>query len=329
MTDGPVLLCSMLLATSAAYIRARPLRRQFLGLDKCTVSRTHHDGIVQDGFTALKAPSRCPPCGHPRWLWGVPVMWSIPQDASWGHGDLPSCPAHSPLHPPIPWSPHPRGAHRTFLPLPRPCCSLRSKKHTVWGAGPWKPARWEGTFSKTKSALRRSTQGVMGPGAPSPGDHAHSPRQEASPGALWVLRGQRISEVALPTGRLVPLGTVLVVSMGGWRPDLLRAPLCTEGPPGHKQLACTPAVPGGSPRVRARDTGGCRALYPENAEPSTTNSKKTNAPNENDLHSPFSEEGLQTHGKMLTIVSDQGKLRQATGGTTSLPVGGRKGGDAQ
>lgn len=276
-------------------------------------------------FHCPKSPLSLSTLWSPQVALGRPCDVVHPTGRKLGHGDLPSCPAHSPLHPPIPWSPHPRGAHRTFLPLPRPCCSLRSKKHMVWGARPWKPARREGTFPKTKSALRRSTQGVMGPGAPSPGDHAHSPRQETSPGALWVLRGQRISEVALPTGRLVPLGTVLVVSMGGWRPDLPRAPLCTEGPPGHEQLARTPAVPGGSPRVRARDTGGCRALYPENA----TNSKKTNAPNENDLHSPFSEEGLQTHGKMLTIVSDQGKVRQVTGGTTSLPVGGRKGGDAQ
>lgn len=91
------------------------------------VSRTHHYGIVQDGFTALKAPSLCPPCSHPRWLWGVPVMWSIPQDASWRHGDLPSCPAHSPLHPPIPWSPQ-------DLP-PSPQALLQPEKQKTHGLG--------------------------------------------------------------------------------------------------------------------------------------------------------------------------------------------------
>ena len=153
MTDEPVLLCPALwLMNQCCYVLCYELNLrftselalcvgQFLSLDRCMMSRTHHYGIVQDGFTALKSPSLCLPCGHPRLLWGVPVMWSFPQDTSWRHGDLPSCPAYSPLHPPIPWSPHPHGAHRTFLPLPRPCCSLRSKKHVVWSAGPVRKAR--------------------------------------------------------------------------------------------------------------------------------------------------------------------------------------------
>lgn len=321
MTDEPVLLCSMLLAKSAVYVRARPLRRAVFEFGQMHGVTYPPLWYRARWFHCPKSPLSLSTLWSPQVALGRPCDVVHPTGRKLEAWRPTLTSRHSPLHPPIPWSPHPRGAHRTFLPLPRPCCSLRSKKHMVWGAGPWKLAHREGTFPKTKSALRRSTQGVTGPGAPSPGDHAHSPWQETSPGALWFLRGQCLSEVALPTGRLVPRARFwLSAWVGGGQ--TCRAPLCTEGPPGHEQLARTPAVPGGSPRARARDTGGCRALYPENAEPSTTNSKKTNAPNENDLHSPFCEESLQTHGKMLTMVSDQGKVRQVTGGTTSLPAGG-------